>query len=50
MCGAEVTAGTNLSLCNSWKFLSMPFYYCGNIMKLVSVLDLFGTKYFNIKA
>jgi hypothetical protein len=50
MRGAEVTAGTNLPLCNVWKFLSMSFYFCGNVMKLVSGTGLFGTKYFNISA
>jgi len=48
--GAEVTAGTNLPLCNAWKFLSMSFYFCGNVLKRVSGTVLFGTKYFSINA
>jgi hypothetical protein len=48
MGGAEVTAGENLPVCNSRRFLSIYFYFCGNVMKQVSGTGLFGTKYFNI--
>jgi hypothetical protein len=48
--GAEITAGANLRLYKAWKFLSMSFYFCRNVLKLVSGNGLFGTKYFNINA